>query len=1213
MKNITNNNSYLILYLIIILILLYAITFISGYTNDMISKTNIIKNDNDKENFFKLKSENNIFTYSDTDTDTDEETDLKKDKIKYYQNGITVNINEDFTTLNEKQNSESEQTSLTSKPLTINDFTLLTVGSDYQLYIQDIIGGIWNANSTLIENSGSVSDICITPSGSIFGVGLDNNIWFRQTLNSTWGRYTVLNGVWISVSILNDGHTLLLIAKNWLLYTFDLNKTTSEPVQIYEPNGYQFVKIIQLLNGQFFGVGANTNFYLGSGLITNIVWNMLPANTCCGKSVAQMPNGSIIIVGEDSSIWLTSTIGGNWVKQGSTASGLCCYLAVGVMPIPSQNINGYERKGAFLDNSTNKLIPNLLGNINTLQECIQKAKSLGYNVVGYQDKNQCYAGINSPYDSLGFQTDETQSNSAYPGALTNIVYKTPIQLFSTTDPLEGEIYLYNDCQFSGNGNKLTIGQYPNLNNSINVKSIKLGINTKLSVYSQPNYTGNNNIYIGYSDIVNKDYSCINFIIQSAKVETINNALPSKPLDLTNEQLETLWINSGCKADSVGFNSNITNWKNKNTISEVIDDMKKWSSSSETTYKEGCLTLLPKPNIPVEGEVVLFENCDFGGKYKKFKISDIDFVGKDFDNLTSSIKIGPFTNITIFENNKYTGKSATWTNNTDSISNITCLTTNNFDNMLSSLKISSSTAVVNYNLNNKIKPITILGLWNTKPWQLSNFIDKTAQWVWWNNWNGQFPNGSAPVDIKPITFQQIITISGNNNIPVIIHIMADNAPQGANFVKLNGKIIGQIIENGWLTPNYTKIKSVLLPGNNLLEYVVKNVGGGAGLLVSIVNSNSMEIIANSGSSISKWGWIDADTILSENIESEFIFHDGVQKGQNILFKNLNEIQPIMVGGTFRLSMNLTNVPPYIKGKQYKNGETNKFYLCVEKLEPNCQIQENNKCMSIFVDDAKCSNATLSNITRINSYRFVLITESYVLDPNIPFGKNVDFTLIKVGDKIYLKNIQTGYLPKLFVNDFKQNLYGYMDNNYLSNIKTLKTNENILCNQSVPKVIKTTEKQTTPNNPSPNIKNIFNKAVNGLLGTNEQKPKTEQQFVSCTTNADGEMYMITTQNLAESNPVKFIINKEGLLNIRLQQYNSYGNIDKTFSLIHCNFNINTYAFIEKLTNPLGTFFINMLCFDADDERKLPNNTLNFQVEISQYPDTYLKNKNIINLDS
>ena len=48
-------------------------------------------------------------------------------------------------------------------------------------------------------------------------------------------------------------------------------------------------------------------------------------------------------------------------------------------------------------------------------------------------------------------------------------------------------------------------------------------------------------------------------------------------------------------------------------------------------------------------------------------------------------------------------------------------------------------------------------------------------------------------------------------------------------------------------------------------------------------------------------------------------------------------------------------------------------------------------------------------------------------------------------------------------------------------------------------------------------------------------------------------------------------------------------------------------------MGVFLINMVCFDSDEKRQLPNNTLNFGVEISKYPDSYLKEKNIYNLNN
>jgi hypothetical protein len=752
---------------------------------------------------------------------------------------------------------------------------------------------------------------------------------------------------------------------------------------------------------------------------------------------------------------------------------------------------------------------------------------------------------------------------------------------------------------------MILGQYPNLNNSVNVKSLKLGPNTKLTLYSSPNFQGTSNVFLGNSDAVNNDAECINFTFSSCKIEKYPDALPSKPSNLTNTQLDNLWVQAGCKSESIGFNSeNITNWKSKNTVNDVISamNMKNLNSSAQ----QECITLMSKPNVPNEGEVVLFENCNYEGKYKKFVMGNISSVG-DFDNLTSSIKIGPFTSVDIFSDINFSGKSTNWKNDSNTIVSISCLTANNFDNELSSLKINSSSAQVNFNLDIKTNPVFVAGPWNTNTWGLVKFVDTTSNWIWHTTNSAQ----SAPVDTTPIRFQLLIPITGNKVIPITIHVIADNAPQGANFVKVNNKLVGQIIDNGWLTSNYSQINSVLSPGNNLLEFDVQNIGGSAGLLVSVINSNTNEVIANSNGT-GQWGWVDPskilNTVLSQELDHDMLIHDEQIKGKIVKFKDNNQLLQTIVNSTFRLSVNLT-IPPYIKGRQYKPNEMNQFYLSVEKLDPNCQIDTNNKCMNMYVDNKKCSNASLSNVSRTNAYRLVLISKTYALDPAVPFGKNVDFTIIKLGDKMYLKNIQTGYMPTLFTNNYLQSLYGYMDVNYLSNYPTLKSNENKLCGSNAVPVVTPTKTVA----PEPTT-NIFSKAYNGLIGKTVEQPtvNTNSKFVTCDVNADGSIYFLTTKDLTQSNPIKFIVNKDGTVSIRLQQYNSYGIPDKSFSLISCNYDVNTYAFIEKMTNNLGTFLVNMLCVDPVEGGKLAKNTLNFSVEVSKFSDSYLKEKNIFNLN-
>lgn len=1123
--------------------------------------------------------------------------DLTNESIPWTNTGVCC-----FTGFTITQTSNQKVLGTMAAPaLTPNDYTLVGVGYANQVYIQDVIGGVWYPNSPAIQNSQAVIDLTVLPDSGLIGVGTNNNLYFRQTLNSAWTQLPIV-GSWNAVSVSNDGRTLILVGQDTNIYTLGIN--SGIPAAKVDSSQY-VLKVIQIQSGQLLAVGTDNKLYYGNGTLNpyNIIWSQVQTNNCCLKSIAQAPDGSIVGLGTDNAIYTASSMGAVWNKQQA-----CCFSAIAVMPIPPQSITGYTRKGAFKDDSS-RTIPNFVGNYNTLSECIVAAKSKGYNTVGYQYMTQCFGGNNSPYDRNGFQTDNTLSISAYPGAGTNIVYKSTTELAASSDPVEAEAYVYQACQFAGTGSRMIIGQYPRLWGPTQIRSIKLGPNTKVSLYAQENFQGPSSIFYGYSDMVNSDNACIDFTFSSVKIEKYPDALPSKPANLTNAQLTTLWTQAGCKAESVGFNSTAINfWKQKAKISDIVADMKEWATVNDPTYKQGCYTLAPQPNVPSEGEVVLFENSNFGGKYKKFGMGNVSFVGNDFNKITSSIKIGPYTSVSIYENNNYGGKTFSWKNDSNSVLTVTDLSSNNFNDMLASLKVTSSTAQVNNNLALQASPVTVLGPWYTAPWNVTTFADKTAQWIWWNKWNGQFPNGSAPIDPKPVRFQLLVPISGNRDIPVVVHVIADNAPQGANFVKINGKLVGQITDSGWATPNYTKISTSLAPGNNLIEFDVQNMGGGAGLLVSVINSNTGEVVANSG--VGQWGWVDPSkvisAILSEEVGSEFVIHDEAAKGKVVTFKNLNEIPQMMVGGTFRLSVNLTSVPPYIKGQQYKTGDTNQFYLSIEKIDPNCQVQDSGKCMNIYVDNKKCSNATLSNVSRTNAYRLVLIPKAYVLDPDIPLGKNVDFTLIKVGEKIYIKNIQTGYMPKLFVNDYKQQLYGYIDTSYLSNINSLKSNQNKLCGANA--IV-----EALPEAKSASVGSVLNKAVGGLFGTEQAGVKANQKFVNCSTNADGSMYMMTTTNLVESNPIKFVLNKDGSINIRLQHFNSYGNVDKTFSLISCNFNVDTYAFIEKLTNPLGTFLINMVCFDPDDNRQLPKNTLNFSVEISKYPDSYLKDKNIYNLNA
>ena len=307
------------------------------------------------------------------------------------------------------------------------------------------------------------------------------------------------------------------------------------------------------------------------------------------------------------------------------------------------------------------------------------------------------------------------------------------------------------------------------------------------------------------------------------------------------------------------------------------------------------------------------------------------------------------------------------------------------------------------------------------------------------------------------------------------------------------------------------------------------------------------------------------------------------GQILSLVNMIDVDNLLIGGTFKLRVNLPNMPPYIKGKTFdinKGVNPNYFYLSVEKLEPNCNIKTaNNKCVQTFADDKKCNLKALTSYVQSNTFRLVLVSSEYVLDPSIPMGKNSDFTLVRVNNQLYLKNVQTGYLPSLYSNDMTLSVYGDMAVKSNSNVNQIYSQiNNTLCDQEVPSI------QTT--------------------GTS---------FVKCDIKQDSGIYLITTKNIGSSSPIRVNINSDKTISLNMLSFNTYGYPTKIYALTSCNFNVQTYAYIEKMSNSLGTFMVNMICFeDTQNNNANPKNQLKFTVELLNFPDNFIKDNSVFEIN-
>ena len=298
-------------------------------------------------------------------------------------------------------------------------------------------------------------------------------------------------------------------------------------------------------------------------------------------------------------------------------------------------------------------------------------------------------------------------------------------------------------------------------------------------------------------------------------------------------------------------------------------------------------------------------------------------------------------------------------------------------------------------------------------------------------------------------------------------------------------------------------------------------------------------------------------------------------------NISEVNNILVGGVFKLRVNLPTMPPYNninKNFNPKKGvNPNYFYLSVESLDNNCSIKVNNQCYNVFADNKNCTSKLLTNeVGKNNSYRLVLISSSLVLDSKIILGKNSDFSFVKFNNQLYLKNIQTGFFVSLYSNDSKVVVYGDMMNNSNTNLNNVDSEiKNLLCAE---------------NTKSNNIKD-----------------EKDYKFVKCNLDKDSSQYLITSKNIGESSPFKINVNSDKTISLNILSFNKYGFPTNVYPLISHNYDPkNSFAYIEKVTNSSGSFYVNIVGFA--DSQSYSSNKLSFTVELISFPVNYIKDNSL-----
>ena len=147
-----------------------------------------------------------------------------------------------------------------------------------------------------------------------------------------------------------------------------------------------------------------------------------------------------------------------------------------------------------------------------------------------------------------------------------------------------------------------------------------------------------------------------------------------------------------------------------------------------------------------------------------------------------------------------------------------------------------TGDLSYNYN----PVYFAGNYNNPPWNLSNYIDPTAQWVWYT----QDASLNAPGNPTPVLILGVYNNSSGSYQYADIYGCCDNS---CNLVinNTNLDMSGNVmtISGGWTGNGNTGMSVSFNPGMNYIEVYVINQSGPAGLLLSFVNQSNNTILCN----------------------------------------------------------------------------------------------------------------------------------------------------------------------------------------------------------------------------------------------------------------------------------------------------------------------------------------------------------------------------------
>ena len=161
-------------------------------------------------------------------------------------------------------------------------------------------------------------------------------------------------------------------------------------------------------------------------------------------------------------------------------------------------------------------------------------------------------------------------------------------------------------------------------------------------------------------------------------------------------------------------------------------------------------------------------------------------------------------------------------------------------------MSSTGEIDENNYTGVYKPVFIAGNFGCSPWGSSDYIDSTAQWIWYTE-NAAYDaptNNTAPVlFVYPFNYNCNGASSCNNTTAKIFGMADDYCTMKVNGSSVDTGGRSMAIAGGWGGNGDTGFTVTINPGKNVIEVNALNGGGPAGFLLSFIDVNTNELLFN----------------------------------------------------------------------------------------------------------------------------------------------------------------------------------------------------------------------------------------------------------------------------------------------------------------------------------------------------------------------------------